>query len=247
VSVDYYTQLEQGRQVTPSPVVLAAISDALMLDDAQRDYFRRLTSEPDHPRAPLSTPLREGLLTLLGGMRNQGAFIVDHRMQVLAANRIADALMGGWITAGKHDGNLAKYVFQDESARSAHPDWDEVSSSMVATLRYGAARWSEDVVLASLVTELAHTPDFAKLWDRHEVEANISGSKRFRLDEQALEVDYEVLVLPADADARLTIYSAQRGSSAAAFFSQVDDAWSRAPSEADPWVVLITPPSGGTF
>lgn len=247
VSVDYYTQLEQGRPITPSPVVLAAISDALMLDDAQRDYFRRLTSEAGAVRVSASTPVRGGLLTLLGGMRNQGAFIVDQRMQVLAANRIADALMGGWIAAGRHDGNLAKYVFQDESARSAHPDWDHVSSSMVATLRYGAARWSDDVVLATLVTELARTPDFADIWDRHEVEANMSGSKRFRLDEETLEVDYEVLVLPGDADARLTIYSAQRGSSAAAFFSQVDDAWSREASEADPWVVLITPPSGGTF
>lgn len=186
-------------------------------------------------------------MTLLGGLRNQGAFIVDHRMQVLAANRIADPLMGGWIAAGKHDGNLATYVFQDESARSTHPDWDEVASTMVATLRFGAARWSDDLIPTSLVAELAHTPDFAELWDRHEVEANTSGSKPFRLDEDTLEVDYEVLVVPTDAKARLTIYSAQHGSSAAAFFSKVDDAWARPSSGPDPWVVLTSPRSGATF
>ncbi len=42
ISVDYVVRLEQGRYVTPSAQVLAALARALQLTDAERDHLYRL-------------------------------------------------------------------------------------------------------------------------------------------------------------------------------------------------------------
>src|SRR5206468_10628745 len=42
VSIDYLVRLEQGRDTKPSPSVIAALADALRLDDEQRRQFSML-------------------------------------------------------------------------------------------------------------------------------------------------------------------------------------------------------------
>lgn len=236
LSVDYYTQLEQGRDLRPSAAVLASISDALGLDASERSYLTRLTRH-DEPATGTGS-LRGGLLELVDGMRTQGAFIVDHRMDVLAINRIADALMGGAISGGKHDWNLARYMFEDPHAVVTHPDWDEVAESMVATLRYGVTRRRDDVALDRLIRRLHGSDRFAKLWDQHDVTANTSGAKRFQFGGHVIDLHYEVLVPPTDSDFRLTIYSVAQDSPAHEVFASIGGA-----TEANvPWVVTPTPP-----
>ena len=39
VSTDYYTRLEQGRQISPTDSVLDAVAVALRLDDAERAHL----------------------------------------------------------------------------------------------------------------------------------------------------------------------------------------------------------------
>jgi transcriptional regulator with XRE-family HTH domain len=241
VSIDYYTQLEQGRDLRPSASVLAAISDALRLDVSERSYLTRLT------RADESTEgaggLRAGLLDLVGGIRTQGAFILDQRMNVLAINRIADALLGGAISAGDHDWNLARYVFEDPRAVVTHPDWEDVAESMVATLRYGVTRWHDDTALDELLQHLHRSDRFVVLWEKHDVAANASGTKRFQIGGRIIDVRYEVLIPPTDPNLRLTVYTAQEGSPAREAFAAISDN-----TATDiPWVVTPIPPYATTF
>ena len=46
VSSDYYMRLEQGRETSPSPQVIAAVAAALQLDDEALEHLRRLTRGP---------------------------------------------------------------------------------------------------------------------------------------------------------------------------------------------------------
>lgn len=240
ISVDYYTQLEQGRGIRPTAAVLASIADALRLDDSERSYLARLMRDDEVIDG--AAGLRSGLRDVLDGMHMQGALIVDHRMRVLAANRIADALMGGWIAAGEHDGNLAAYVFEDPESAATHPDWEEVAESMVATLRFGATRWRGDAALERLIRRLHASERFAVLWQQHDVTANTSGAKRFRIGGRAVEVRYEVLVPPSNPRVRLVVYSAARDTTAFDVFTRIRDA--SAPEV--PWVVIPAPPSDPT-
>src|SRR5580693_5122895 len=46
VSSDYYTRLEQGRSIVPSPAVVESIARALDLDAAGRAHLRALIGSP---------------------------------------------------------------------------------------------------------------------------------------------------------------------------------------------------------
>lgn len=241
LSVDYYTQLEQGRALRPSDVVLAALGDALGLDTSERSYLARLMRH-DEPVENTGS-LREGLRGVVEGMRAQGAFIVDHRMDVLAVNRIADALMGGSISGRQYDRNLVRYMFEDPDAAVTHPDWDEVVESMVATLRYGVTRWQDDVALDELIRRLRRSDRFATLWGKHDVTANTSGTKRFQFGGHVIEVHYEVFVPrriqsfdSSSTTRRRTLRRTTRSPRSV-----------RATETGAAWVVTPTPPSDTTF
>src|SRR3954451_11246431 len=47
VSVEYVTRLEQGRDRRPSPQVLSALADALLLTGSERAHLYRLTKAAD--------------------------------------------------------------------------------------------------------------------------------------------------------------------------------------------------------
>lgn len=241
VSIDYYTQLEQGRDLRPSASVLAAISDALRLDASERSYLTRLTRADELIEEPRG--LRGGLVDLVGGMRTQGAFILDQRMNVLAINRIADALLGGAISGGDYGWNLARYVFEDPRAVMTHPDWEDVAESMVATLRYGLRRWRDDAALEHLLERLHRSEKFVVLWEKHDVTANTSGTKRFLIGGRIIDVHYEVVIPPTDPDLRLTIYTTAEGSPASDAFAEIIDTT----ATHLPWVVIPTPPYDTTF
>src|SRR4051812_155813 len=94
VSVDYYVRLEQGRDGHPSDGVLDAIARALQLDDAERDYLRRLASpRPVRPAKPRPERVRAGVQQLLDALTATPAFVLGRRMDVLAWNRLAAALV----------------------------------------------------------------------------------------------------------------------------------------------------------
>ncbi|MGY5765204.1 helix-turn-helix domain-containing protein [Brachybacterium sp. DNPG3] len=69
VSADWYLRLEQGRPVTPSASVLAAIARVLRLDDAEHDYLVNL-ARPDARRlAPVEPTVRPGIVRMLDAFR----------------------------------------------------------------------------------------------------------------------------------------------------------------------------------
>src|SRR5689334_9862975 len=91
VGTTWYTWLEQGRDVRPSPEVLAALADALRLDAAERRHLFVLNDQPAPPVRPgapeqIDAPLRRMLDSLTG----QPALVLGRRWDILAWNRAAD-------------------------------------------------------------------------------------------------------------------------------------------------------------
>jgi transcriptional regulator with XRE-family HTH domain len=208
VSADYYVRLEQGRDRHPSEQVLDALARALRLEDAEVEHMRRLAGpEPARRRRRAKRErVSPVLLRLLDGWSAHPAFVLGRRMDVLAANPLALALQ---IPVGI---NIVRSVFLEPGARDFYPDWEAVAGDTVATLR-GLAD-PEDPALIELVGELSvRSPEFARLWARHDVRFKAGGVKRIRHPLLGvLELEFESLAVNAAPGQLVVAYSAPPGS-----------------------------------
>ena len=155
VSVDYYTRLEQGRHLNVSDEVLDAVARALRLDDVERSYLfeiaRKKTRRARRRPAPVQR-VRPGVRRVLETLDEVApAFVFGRRMDMLAANRLARALMGDFEALPPRERNLLRFTFLDESARELFTDWEEVARDNVAILRLDAGRHPDDPLLTELV------------------------------------------------------------------------------------------------
>ncbi|AYG02268.1 helix-turn-helix transcriptional regulator [Gryllotalpicola protaetiae] len=185
MSVDYYTRLEQGRGPQPSEQMLAALARALRLSDDERDYLFRMAGHAAPDRVGGLPHVAPALLRVLDRLEDTPALILSNIGETLVSNRLGTALFGD---ASARTGFARSDVwrwFADPTAREIYPapDRDRQARALVANLRaaYGidGARSRAGELVRALQ---AASPEFAELWDRHEV------ARRFE--------DHKVLVHP---------------------------------------------------
>jgi hypothetical protein len=219
VSTDYYTRLEQGRRITPSPSVLDAIARALDLDEAGRTHLGRLvdSSTSRRPRtAPTVQRVRPGLYQLIEGLDRTPALVLGRRTDVLATNPLARALLTGLDRMRPSERNYARWIFLASEARNLFLDWDRQARAVVENLRLDCGNYPDDRAAQELIDELkVKSPEFCQWWNEHRVYQRTFGSKHFRHPIVGdLVVDYETLALPGDPDQTLFVYTAEPGSAA---------------------------------
>jgi hypothetical protein len=182
ISTDYYTRLEQQRGPHPSPPVLASLARALRLTEDERDHLFFVAGQSPPPRHPVSTHISPGLLHVLDRLGDTPAFVIDDLMTPLVQNAMSVALSGDQLV---HQGRQRNYTwrwFTDPAAREQflREDWPDHSRSHVADLRVAHGRRGGDADVSSLVADLrAQSPEFAGLWDEHEVAVRRADIKRY--------------------------------------------------------------------
>jgi transcriptional regulator with XRE-family HTH domain len=217
ISTEYYVRLEQGRAPRPSAEVLAAIAGALHLTDAESDHLHLLAGT-----APLRTGLhrrdvRPSILALLERLPQTAGFVTSATFEVLAWNDLAAALMEDWGTLAPRDRNLARRAFLGPEQPAAPlygiSDGAEFRHHVVMDLRATLARYPADPAVTGLVAELREgSAEFARLWERHDVQAAPVLTKTFRHPVVGdVTVDCDSLTL-ADRDQHLVLYTAPVGS-----------------------------------
>lgn len=219
VSVDYYSRLEQGRHLNVSDEVLDAVARALRLDDVERSYLfqiARVNTRRAKRRAPAPVQrVRPGVRRVLETLDDvMPAFVFGRRMDMLAANRLARALLGDFDALPPRERNLLRFTFLDESARELFTDWEEVARDNVAILRLDAGRHPDDPLLTELVGELAVKSDeFRTWWADHNVRERTHGIKRYHHPLVGdLTLGYESVAVLGDPDQTLCIYTTEPGS-----------------------------------
>jgi transcriptional regulator with XRE-family HTH domain len=217
MSADYYMRLEQARSPQPSTQLLAALARALRLDDDGRDHLFVLAGHGPPAGRPTGDHLRPGLLALLDRLRDVPAQILNDLGDVLAQNELAEALLGCICSVREQDRNIVWRWFTDPVLRDAYPaeEHENYGRVHVADLRAAAARRGGDAASTALLERLhAASPEFSRLWERHEVALRRGSRLKVRNPTVGvLELDYEVLHTAAE-DQRLHLFTAPPGSPA---------------------------------
>lgn len=199
VSVDWYVRLEQGRQVTPSESVLAAIARILRLDDAEYDYLVNLARPaPGIGGGQGDRPVRPGVIKMLRFLDRQAAFVVGPRAEVLTGNDLAWALLTDFPSRAPGDRNLLRWMLLDDEARALYKDWDTVVSQQVGVLQLEASAHPNDTAMQAFVGELAtKSPEFRTWWSTPNPQGRTAGRKTFVHPVVGeLLIDWEAFVIP---------------------------------------------------
>lgn len=180
VGLSWYTWLEQGRDVRPSPQVLDALARALRLGAAERAHLFHLArvevplpAAEDYPRE--APPDLAALVAALDP--HVVAFVTNPRADVLAWNRATSAVLVDFGSLPPGRRNLLSFLFTDERM-GTEPTWQDTARRNLARFRAEHARRVGDPAFTELIDELtAASAEFAAWWPAHEVLAEQGGTK----------------------------------------------------------------------
>ena len=217
ISTEYYVRLEQGRAPRPSSEVLAAISAALLLTDAESEHAHLLAGTASVQSRLHCRDVRPSIVALLQRLPQTAGFVTSAIFDVLAWNDLAAALMEDFGSLDPADRNLARKAFLAPAGprETMYGISDEAAfrHRVVTRLRVAGARYPSDPAVRDLIEELrTNSSDFARLWERHDVQSAPTLTKTFRHPLVGdVTVDCDSLAL-SDRDQQLVLYSAPHGS-----------------------------------
>jgi transcriptional regulator with XRE-family HTH domain len=199
VSAEWYTWLEQAREVRPSADVLSRIGAALRLEPGESRHLLTLagyglqeSSSGEPPRAA-SVSLR--LQRLMDQLEYGPAWVFGERWDILGWNRAATVIHGDLATLQGIERNALYQLFLGQRMRATLQDWDVHGRQCVAKLRVMYASKVDDPWFNELIQLLrARSADFEHWWNQHDIEVSQEGVKHYEHPEAGrLVFDFTVL------------------------------------------------------
>ena len=214
MSTDYYTRLEQQRGPQPSEQMLASLARALRLTSDERDYLFQIAGHSAPTAAAAATHVAPALLRVLDRLSDTPALILSNLGETLVQNRMADALFGdksGYTGLARSE--IYRW-FTDPAERLRYPedDRDRQSRAQVANLRAAYGSMGPRSRAGELARALQKaSPEFAALWERHEVARRFEDHKILIHPELGpIEVDCQVLFTEDQSQALLVLTAPPR-------------------------------------
>ena len=218
ISVDYVVRLEQGRHVTPSAQVVAALARALQLTDAERDHLYRLAGLAPPPSGEISDHIPPGLRRMLNRLGDAAAAVFAADWQLIWWNRSWAALLGDPASTPSALRNFARDTFPADGGAPRPSHWPvtslsqrEVEASVVSDLRRATGRFPASDRLAGLIRDLTEgSQSFAELWASGAVGAHREDHKIVQHPATGpIAVDCDVLT-DGDAERKIVVLTAAR-------------------------------------
>ncbi|HEY2551770.1 MAG TPA: helix-turn-helix transcriptional regulator [Streptosporangiaceae bacterium] len=207
VGVTWYTWLEQGRPINASSQVLDAVARTLRLDGAERWHLYRL-AEAVPLRSGGAEVVPDGVADVLRSVDPYPAVLINSRFDIVESNDAHEEMFADWHSMPCIHKNLLWCAVTEPRAREMFLNYDQEVPHMVARLRAAYARHVADPQWEENVRRLASlSPEFAQLWERHEVAGPSVRTRRFRHPAAGL-VSFTVTELDVSTapDLRVAVY-----------------------------------------
>jgi transcriptional regulator with XRE-family HTH domain len=246
ISSEYYVRLERGAATGVSDSVLEGIAQALQLSEAERAHLLDLLRTAGTTRAPrrpaVPQRVRPTVQRVLDSMIGTPAFVINGRLDILAANSLGRALYASVYADPVRPANTARFVFLDPQANEFFREWDRVANDSVALLRAEAGRNPYDRGLSDLIGELStRSDDFRVRWAAHNVRIHSTGEKLLHHPVVGdLDLAFESFPVAGAAGQSMVTFTAEPGSpshdalSLLASWAATGDGAEQAPSADDP-------------
>lgn len=207
MSTDYYARLEQGRGRQPSGQMVAAIARGLRLTMDERDHLFRLAGHDAPARVLRSEHVGPALMRVLDRLEDTPVQVVTDLAETLAQNRLAAALLGDQtrFTGLARSAVYRWFTDPEERCLYSEADHDHLGRVRVSDLRAALTRGGPDARAEAIVGRLREeSPEFARLWERHEVTVRDDDHKTFVHPEVGeIELDCQKLFTQNQAQALL--------------------------------------------
>ena len=225
VGVSWYTWLEQGRDINPSPEVLDALARALRLDTAERKTLFALA----RTELPLADDLAatdpeqlDGdigqLVALVDSMHPNPAYLLGPMTRILAWNRAASVVLGSPDHLPEDRRYLLWWLMVDPGERGMTPQREGTARNTLARFRAEYARHAGDHDYEQFLAQIReHSARFPEWWDEHEVIDTQRGTKVIQHPHLGtLRLHHAQTVPTGQPELRLAVYAPADASTRAA-------------------------------
>jgi len=194
LSVSWYTWLEQGRDIHPSPEALARLSKVFRLDRVESAHLFALGASSAPPPST-DEDLTTGLELLVQAIDPVPAYVRNARLDILAWNNGIAEVFTDYGRLQPHERNTLRLLFLHVPYRTRIVDWEAMARGMISTFRAARAQAQEQAPFNALIDELnALSPEFRGWWPDTAVQGFDEGRKRLRqADGSLLEFTYVAL------------------------------------------------------
>lgn len=178
VSVDWYTRLEQGRDIHVSSRVLDNIADVFHLKASERTYLFLLSQQT----VPMDTSSKADTITpsLQTFLDNQGtspSYITNLKWDIIAWNNAACVVFGDYNKMNHFYRNSIWRAFHSQYMKNILDDWSSHAKKRVAQFRASYSRLYKDPWWESMLNDLILDKDFKSWWDLYNIQESPDGDK----------------------------------------------------------------------
>ena len=219
VSPEWYTWLEQGRDINVSMQLLESLARVLQLDTNEREHLFLLVLRQPPPVEMYTPPtISRTLQAFMDSLGTSPACVVDARTTIIAWNAayyvvFAHSFVGG----NERERNLIWRIFTNPEARQINEHWKDIARAYVAQFRAGYGRFINDPWWTQQIAELSEaSPEFRELWAQHDV-VNLSEGRKVLHHPRVGELNFDILWLQTvdSGDLRLLIHTPHIGTGTA--------------------------------
>jgi len=183
--VSWYTWLEQGRDINPSPEVLDALAHALQLDPAERRTLFALArtelpladevtgADPERLDADISQ-----LIALVDSIHPNPAYLLWPMTRILAWNRAASAVLGSPDHLPGERRYLLWWLMVDPDDGAMTTQREGTARNTLGRFRSEYARHAGEPEYEEFLAQIReHSAKFREWWNEHEVIEAQRGTK----------------------------------------------------------------------
>jgi transcriptional regulator with XRE-family HTH domain len=180
VSVDWYTWLEQARNIQVSTQVLENIARALQLDSNERKHLFLLgLQQLPADQTSADSDINQTLQSFLDLQGTSPAFVSDQRLNIVAWNKVANMIYGNYEAMSMRERNSVWRTFTSSYVRQLlQGNWETHARHRLAHFRANYGKFVGDPWWMELIEELNQVSvEFRSWWPQHDVLNGPEGKK----------------------------------------------------------------------